>query len=382
MLATPDQEAKRALLRNNRLFAGLPCDTVERIGAGISLREFTPEQVIFREGDPGDCLYLIIEGHVRISKAGRGGSQETLNCMGPGEFFGEMALVDGHPRSAQATASSPAVLGSLDAATFRRILDEDQHTLHQNFLTSAVERLRGINSHFITELMRNERLALVGTMANSIVHDLKNPLTSIVTCTEMLETRVPDTGVLEIAQIIKKAASQLEDMVQELLDFARGQSSLTLERHAAGSVLEELQNQFIRTLPPAIHVVRDIHFTDDVNVDLGRFARMLMNLVKNSIEAMPRGGILRLGLRQEGQRVIFLIGDTGCGIPPEMLEKIFEPFVSFGKSKGTGLGMAIARSVVESHGGDITVSSKVGIGTTVEVRLPALPVVAVIPEQQ
>lgn len=373
MLAKPNQEADLALLRENRLFAGLSPSTVDKIGAGISLREFAQDQIIFREGDPGDCLYLIIEGHVRISKTGRGRSQETLNCMGPGNFFGEMALVDGQVRSAQATATSPTVLGAVDAPTFSRILAEEPHTLHQNFLASVVERLRGINSHFIAELMRNERLALVGNMANSIVHDLKNPLCAILSCTELLEMRMPDEGVLEITQIIKKAASRLEHMAQELLDYARGQSSLTLNRHKAASVLEELQSQFVQTLSPAIHVVRDIQSAEDVKVDLGRFTRMLMNLVKNSLEAMPKGGILRLGLRQEDSRVIFLIGDTGCGIPAEMLEKIFEPFVSFGKSKGTGLGMAIAKSVIESHGGHITVQSKAGCGTTIEVSVPALP---------
>jgi signal transduction histidine kinase len=301
--------------------------------------------------------------------------QETLNCMAAGNFFGEMALVDGQPRSAQATASTQTVLGKVDVATFHRILDEEPRALHRNFLMSVVERLRGINSHFIIELMRNERLALVGSMANSIVHDIKNPLTAIKSCAEMLAARSPETAVIEMAELITKASNQLEDMVQELLDFTRGQSNLMLERHTAGSVLEELQGQFAHTLPSGIRVVRDIHFADDVNVDLGRFTRMLMNLVKNAIEAMPKGGVLRLSLKQEGQRVTFCIGDTGFGIPPELLEKIFEPFVSFGKSKGTGLGMAIAKSVVEAHGGQITVESKVGIGTTIEVRLPALPVV-------
>jgi signal transduction histidine kinase len=362
-------------LRQNRLFAGLSADLIEKIGAGMSLQHFDADEVIFREGDPGNCLYLVIEGNVRISKIGRGGLQETLNFVGPGNFFGEMALVDGQPRSAQATAASSTALGSVDAATFNCILEDDPRTLHQNFLASVVERLRGINSHFIVELMRNERLALVGTMANSIVHDLKNPLGVILSCAEMLEARVPDPEIIEFARIINKATSQLENMVQELLDFARGESNLMLQRHCACSVLEDLQSQFNRTLPSAIHVVRDIHVADDVNVDLGRFTRMLMNLVKNAVEAMPKGGILRLGLRQEGQRVIFRICDTGCGIPCEMLEKIFEPFVSFGKSKGTGLGMAIVKSVVESHGGQISVQSKVGIGTTVEVALPALPVV-------
>ncbi len=375
MLAKLNQEPNLVLLRENRLFAGLSTALVDKIGATMTTLHFDADDVIFREGDPGDCLYLIIDGTVRISKVGRGGLQETLNFIGAGNFFGEMALVDGQPRSAQATATSPTVLGSVDAATFNRILDDEPRTLHHNFLTSVVERLRGINSHFIAELMRNERLALVGTMANSIVHDLKNPLTAILTCAEMLETRVPDPQVIDLTAIITKAAGRLENMVQELLDFARGQSSLTLKRHAAKAVLEDLQSQFIQTLPSTIHIVRDFHIADDVDVDLGRFTRMLMNLVKNAVEAMPKGGILRLGLRQEGHRVIFRIGDTGCGIPAEMLEKIFEPFVSFGKSKGTGLGMAIAKSVAESHGGQISVESKIGIGTTIEVSLPALPVV-------
>jgi signal transduction histidine kinase len=370
-----NHELNLTQLRQNRLFAGLSAALIDKIGAGMSLLHFDADEVIFREGDPGNCLYLVIEGNVRISKTGRGGLQETLNFVGADNFFGEMALVDGQPRSAQATAASPAVLGSVDAAMFNRILDDEPLALHHNFLTSIVERLRGINSHFIEELMRNERLALVGTMANSIVHDLKNPLAVILSCAEMLEARVPDPEVAEFARIIIKASSRLENMVQELLDYARGQSNLMPERHSACSVLEDLQCQFNQTLPSSIHVVREIHVSDDVNVDLGRFTRMLMNLVKNAVEAMPKGGILRLGLRQEGERIIFRISDTGCGIPPEMLEKIFEPFVSFGKSKGTGLGMAIAKSVVESHGGHISVQSKVGIGTTVEVALPALPVV-------
>ena len=121
-----------------------------------------------------------------------------------------------------------------------------------------------------------------------------------------------------------------------------------------------------------VHPVREIRHCDDVNVDVGRFVRVLLNLIKNSFEAMPKGGVLRLGIRQEGGWVIFRVGDTGCGIAPELQAKIFEPFVTFGKSKGTGLGMAIAKSVVETHGGVITVRSALGVGTTIDVKLPAL----------
>jgi signal transduction histidine kinase len=108
-------------------------------------------------------------------------------------------------------------------------------------------------------------------------------------------------------------------------------------------------------------------------VDVGRFARMLLNLVKNSIEAMPNGGILRIAVRKQGAQVMFRISDTGCGIEPELQAKIFEPFVTFGKSKGTGLGMAIVKSVVEAHGGTISVHSEVGVGTSIEVSVAEAP---------
>jgi signal transduction histidine kinase len=373
MIARLDHAPDPSALQQNRLFAGLPADMVSELGAHMALLRFDAGDIIFEEGEPGDCLYLVVEGSVRISKLGRGGHQETLNFINPGNFFGEMALIDGQPRSAQASAAAPTILGQVDAAAFERILENAPRTLHMNFLRSVVERLRGINSHFITELMRNERLALVGTMANTIIHDFKTPIAVIRSCTELLASRVADPAVAEFTTLIEKATGNLLGMTQELLDFARGHTSVTFQRHPASGVLEELEAQFRPALPANIHVIREVRFADDVNVDLGRFTRVLLNLVKNSLEAMPKGGILRLGLRQEGDRVIFKIADTGTGIPPELLEKIFEPFVTFGKSKGTGLGLAIAKSVAEAHGGSITLHSKLGLGTTFEVSLPALP---------
>ena len=135
-----------------------------------------PGEVIFREGDPGDLLYLVGEGSVKISKSGRGGEQETLGYIQRGSFFGEMALLDGQPRSAMATAMGSTVLGTVDETTFQHILKLAPSRLHMNFLRSVTKRLRDVNSHFISEVMRSERLSLVGTMANTIIHDLKNPI--------------------------------------------------------------------------------------------------------------------------------------------------------------------------------------------------------------
>ena len=365
--------AEPETLSQNRLFAGLPAAVLTDIGADVDLLHFDTDDIIFHEGEPGDCLFLVVSGTVRISKVGRGGKQETLGLIQPGNFFGEMALIDGQPRSAQATAAGSSVLGKIDCASFDRILENAPRDLHMNFLRSVVERLRGINSHFIAELMRSERLSLVGTMANSIIHDLKNPVQAIQSCSELIAMRTDDPNVTQFTGIMQKAVGQMTDMLQELLDFARGQSSLQMKPRPPKTVFGEFDSMLVRLLPANVHLLREIHFCDEINVDVGRFVRVLLNLAKNAIEAMPNGGVLRLSLCQTGACAVFRIADTGCGIPEDLQTKIFEPFVTFGKSKGTGLGMAIAKSVVESHGGSIALRSKPGIGTTVEVSVPTMP---------
>jgi signal transduction histidine kinase len=372
MISKIDNAPEASRLQENRLFAGIPAELINDIGADVDLLRFDADDAIFSEGDPGDCLYLVVEGGVRISKIGRGGKQETLGFIQPGNFFGEMSLIDGQPRSANATAAEASVLGRIDAASFARILDNAPRDLHMNFLRSVVERLRGINSHFITELMRSERLSLVGTMANSIIHDLKNPIHALKMCTSLIEKRTEDPSIKGFTAIMEKSVESMTDMVQELLDFARGQSSLQQERKPVKAVLEELDTQLVRLVPENVHLIRDLHPSGEIMVDVRRFVRVLLNIIKNSVESMPSGGLLRLGLRVGDGRVLFTVSDTGCGIPAELQAKIFEPFVTHGKAQGTGLGMSIAKNVVEAHGGFIALQSAEGVGTMVEIVLPTL----------
>ena len=168
-------------LSQNRLFAGITPDLLKEIAPDVRVVQLNDGEVIFREGDPGDLLYLVGEGSVKISKSGRGGQQETLGYIQSGNFFGEMALLDGEPRSAMATAAEPTLLGAVDESTFQHILELAPSRLHLNFLRLVSERLRSVNTHFISEVMRTERLSLVGSMANSIIHDLKNPI-CIIRC--------------------------------------------------------------------------------------------------------------------------------------------------------------------------------------------------------
>ena len=359
-------------LSQNRLFEGIEPGLLSEIAPDVRVVRLEAGEVIFREGDPGDLLYLVGQGSVKISKSGRGGEQETLGFIQSGNFFGEMALLDGEPRSAMATAAEPTRLGTVDEATFQHILELAPSRLHMNFLRSVSERLRSVNSHFISEVMRTERLSLVGAMANSIIHDLKNPICIVRCCTDLIAMESKEPRLLELTAMADKAVDGMLAMTQELLDYARGTTSLTSETVSIWRLLDELNQQSLRLLPGQnIQFAKNIRYDGSIEVDLARFIRVLCNLIKNAREAMPSGGILTISTDLVDNTFLLRISDTGIGIPAELLPKLFEPFVTHGKTHGTGLGMAIAKSVVMAHKGKISVSSVQGSGTTVEIQLPA-----------
>ena len=366
-------------LANNRIFEGIETDLLEQIAPSVHVVQLAEGEVIFREGDPGDLLYLVGEGSVRISKSGRGGEQETLGVIQPGNFFGEMALLDGQPRSAMATAVGNTLLGTVDEPTFQHILELAPSRLHMNFLRSVTERLRSVNSHFISEVMRSERLSLVGSMANSIIHDLKNPICIIRSGCDLIGERSNDPAQRQLLKMMDNAVDGMLAMTQELLDYARGHSELKCETVTIWHLLDELNTQSLCLLPGKnVQFAKDIRYDGEIRVDFARFVRVLCNLIKNACEAMPQGGILTIATDLIEHEVVIRISDTGIGIPPEILQKVFEPFVTHGKSHGTGLGMAIAKSIVTAHQGKISVTSVQGKGTTVEVLLP-VPAFAALP---
>ena len=356
---------------DNRLFEGMEPGVLEKIQHEMKTLRVDAGAVIFEEGDAGDSLYLVADGAVKISKTGRGGAQETLGYIESGNFFGEMALLDGQPRSAKATAVKETLLASVDEQTFQHILQLAPSRLHMNFLRSVTQRLRDVNSHFISEVMRNERLSLVGSMANSIIHDLKNPICIVRSCAELLSLDTENSKTQQLAAMLTKAANGMLAMTQELLDYARGDASLKKTECSVWHLLDELNEQVLQLLPGQnIRLIKHLRYDGKLVIDLPRMVRVIANLIKNAREAMPQGGILTLDIEEDGPNAIIRVADTGPGMSPDVLAKVFEPFFTHGKKNGTGLGMAIARSIVEAHGGQTDVSSTPGSGTSVEIRLP------------
>lgn len=356
----------------NKLFRGVPAEVLD-LAVGIpEVVEFETGDLVFGEGDPADGMYLIASGCMRISKRGRGGQQETLSYLEVGDFFGEMALYDPEPRSAQAMAAENTRLGRIGEAGFTQLLALAPGEISANLTREIIKRLRNANTHFIHQVMEAERLSLVGSMAGSIIHDFKNPMSVIQNAADLLTERTEDPQMVRFARMIRRSADRMLGMTQEILDYSRGTTSLHLETVTVGQILEELDDQAFHRLPlTGIRVERQVNYDGGLRVDRSRFVRLLLNIIKNAAEAMLGGGVCRFSVESRGDKVVFSVADTGCGIPEELLPRIFEPFVTHGKADGTGLGMAIAKAVVEAHHGTISVESTLGAGTTFEISLPS-----------
>src|SRR5437868_14108477 len=228
-------------LSQNRLFEGIEPDLLKQIRKQVDVLEFESGEVVFHEGDTGNSLYLVGEGSVKISKEDRAGREQVLDYIKPGNFFGEMALLEGKPRSAMATAAEPTLLGAVKEETFQHLLELAPSRLHMNFLRSISERLRSVNSHFINEVMRNERLSLVGSMASSIIQDLKNPICIVRCCSDLIASETNDAHLRELTSMLDGAVDGMLAATQGLRYYDCGSYHLPKQLITICGILDDFK---------------------------------------------------------------------------------------------------------------------------------------------
>lgn len=355
---------------SNELLIGISEEAYKQIEKHIAILSFEPQEIIFEEDEPGDALYLIAQGSVKISKSGRGGQQETLTYLMEKDFFGEMALVDSGARSAQAAAVGHTVLGQVDRESWDLLLHLVPHEVLTNFTRSITKRLRHNNQRFIEEMMRNERLSLLGTTISSIMHDMNNPITCIRGACEVIQGTIQNELTDRMARLIRDAVEKMEMMARELVEFSRGKTQLNLQLINVGDLLRDIEPDFAKC-GPNIDIKVEMIYDGVLHVDRHRLLRVFGNLIRNAREAMKVGGshVLQFVVRRVDSNVRFELSDTGCGIPNELLPHIFEPFMTHGKANGTGLGLAVSKAVIEAHQGTISVRSS-DRGATFQIDLP------------
>lgn len=237
------------------------------------------------------------------------------------------------------------------------------------------ERRRG--ETLSRELAREKHLSSLGQMAAGLTHEIKNPLGSIKGAVEILgDDYPPGSKKHELVGVLLTETDRLNRVVEDFLNFARPRP-IARTPTQINTVLQNVASQIeIDSNKSNIHVIRE--FDEDLPVaalDGGSLHQVFLNIALNAVSAMPDGG--RLWLRTsrdtlEGQQhVIVTFTDEGTGITPEDTERIFDPFFTRSE-EGTGLGLSISHTIVQNHGGRITVTPNRGKGTTVSVILPVV----------
>lgn len=350
-----------------KLFAGLTAQQLDAAETVGQLQEFAKGQSVFQEGEPGDCMYVVLSGSVDITKNTESGRRQSLSNVGVGDFFGEMSIIDAQPRSAHAIAQEPTILRALRREELDQLLIINPQIIF-NLLKSVTERLRSMNTQFIEQIVRKEKLALVGQMARSIIHDIKNPLAVIRAQSEWLGRQESLAGH---CGIILRNVDHITIIANDLLDFSRGVVSLNLQPTAPKAWL----GQVLDLLKPMIEgrtiaLKGEVLTQDLLDIDANRMTRVVYNLAVNAVQAIRGKGILIVRIARDQQDFEISVIDNGPGIPEEIRDRLFDPFVTAGKLGGTGLGTSIAKKIVEEHGGRITFETQTGMGTTFRIRLP------------
>lgn len=361
------------VLETSKLFSGSSPSEMDALRNASQIRQFAAGQQIFAEGDQGDGVYLIRSGRVQISAVVSPEQRRILSRLGPGDFFGEMAVLDNEPRSATVIAEVETVTRFIPRGDLLGVL-QGSPRLAVNLVREFSLRMRDFNRQYMREVLEAERLGLVGRFARSIVHDFKNPLAVISVAAEMA-ARDSSTAALRQMQKsrICKQVDRLSNMINELLDFTRGSQNPAVLSPTNYAIFIE---QLIEELQPELKDKRvTIGCENDppdaeLLLDPTRLTRVFFNLINNAVDAMPDGGNIRLRFQVTPKEVSTEIEDSGKGIAPEIAPRMFEPFATYGKAQGTGLGLSICRRIIEDHRGRIFARNEPGHGAIFIFTLP------------
>jgi len=261
-------------------------------------------------------------------------------------------------------------IAKLEASETARKWAEEELRKHREHLGELVEERTKELLDAQERLVRSEKLAMLGQLAGSISHELRNPLGVIKNAVYFLNTALeePEPAVKETLELLDEEVATSEHIISSLLDFARPKSP-TPQSVDIDDIFQEALAYI--TIPENIQMVNQLDKSlPAIPADPDQFVQVFGNIILNAIQAMPEGG--QLVIKSEvlsPQWMAISFTDTGAGILKENLNKLFEPLFST-KAKGIGLGLAITNTLVKEHGGTIEVQSEIGKGSTFTVKLP------------
>ena len=218
------------------------------------------------------------------------------------------------------------------------------------------------------KLLHQENLARIGEMGAMLAHEIRNPLAGIKGFAQLIEKKPEDSRIKDSAHRIIVETLRLEELTTDLLAFARSD-----DFPVSTSLISDFIEQTVAMVRPEAEQSRIAITTNcphglTIRGNKDRLAQVLLNIIRNGIQAMPDGGVLSITARSSGSHISILVTDSGHGINADDMQKVFEPFFTT-KARGTGLGLALCKKIIEEHNGSIYIESS-GAGTTVTMVLP------------
>jgi signal transduction histidine kinase len=372
-----------------RAFPGIKPSEIEELITNSQVRSYLPGAILCHEDAVEERFYMILEGDVEVTKSINNSEARLLKTLGPGDFFGEMALIHNAARAATVRAKTALTTLELDKAGFDRVLhnstsiamamvSEISNRLRQND-QMAVEDLR-IRASQLAEAYQKlaEQDMARREFLSNVAHELRTPLMVATGYLQMLQKGLMGgdqlkAGIDTVARNVQQIATLVNDILflQEM-ELVLPEFQAVDMNEVAGHVIDQYKSKAsergvrLRFIP--------IPNLPAVSGDSKSLERALMALIDNAIKFSPRGGDVEVRMTQKDDLVIVSVEDHGIGIPEDNMPRIFNRFYHLDRSGddlfgGIGLGLAITRQVIEQHQGSLDVTSTPGKGSTFTLTL-------------
>jgi len=343
----------------------------EQLLRSMVLEGYPDRGFLFHEGDQADGVCMVLSGEVEVLRT-IGSHEQILGRFAEGEFLGEVAVLDEGTRSTCARAHGPVTVGKIPKNLLLEVLLTESPSVSLHLFQQLLSYLRRTNDLFVGEMLNKEKLSVVGEMASSLMHDLRNPLMGIRLSADLIslkDSENPET--VRCCDGIRFQCDRVIAMTRDLFEFSKGDSCLHLSQTTTTAFLNHFQSlheDYLRQTGLAWEITFE---PAAIDIDEMRCLRLLQNLVTNAVEALngDSKGQIRIRGWVEDSMFNLSVSDNGPGIPETIRDKVFQPFVTHGKKGGIGLGMAIVNNVVTAHHGKVKLETS-GKGTHFLAQLP------------
>ena len=366
-----------------RAFPGIKPTEVEELIANCRVQNYPEGAVLCRENATEHTFYMILEGEVQVSKLVNTTENRLLKTLHPGDFFGEMALIHNAPRAATVTSTTPIVVLELDKKEFDRVL-EHSSSVALAMVREISSRLRENDEMAIEDLrvragelaqayqkLAEQELARRDFLTN-VAHELRTPLMSASGYLQLLQKGAMSGDQLKTAvDTVERNVRQIVALVNDILflqemDLVLSEFQPVDMGEISRNVIEKYKGRAVEK--NIVLTLRGDHRLPTIPGDARSLERALTSLVDNAIKFSPHGGDVEIRLQSGRDMLEVAVEDHGIGISPNTQPHIFDRFYHLERHEddlygGIGLGLAIARQVIEQHNGELEVSSTPGRGS-------------------